>query len=212
RARGVPAVSIDWGPWGEVGMFSRLDASQARSVARPMSTARGVEAFARVVAAGLVQPVVADFQHLPEAPLFADLPREPAAAPVADEGGGGGGEPLLELFLLDERDRPDAIAAHVTQLVASIFRSAPADVNTRQPLSNIGLDSLMAVEVAQGVRASYGVQLPIQDIFTLSVRGLAERVADGVELDEAALEALLAEVEAMPEDTPNDDPPKGDHR
>ena len=47
-----------------------------------------------------------------------------------------------------------------------------------QPLSNIGLDSLMAVEVAQGVRASYGVQLPIQDIFTLSVRGLAERVAD----------------------------------
>lgn len=199
RARGVPAVSIAFGPWGEVGMFSRLDAREARSLARPMSTARAVEAFGRLLGAEPAHPVVADFDALPDAPLFADLPRPAAAAP-ADEAAPGGGEPLLELFLLDEADRLDAIVARLTALVAAIFRSAPAALDARQPLSNLGLDSLMAVEITDAVRAAYGVALPIQDTFTLSVRALAERVAERVVLDPALLEALLTEVEALPED------------
>ncbi|MEZ4432903.1 MAG: beta-ketoacyl reductase [bacterium] len=198
RARGVPATSIAWGPWGETGMFSRLDTRQTRSIARPMSTARAVEAFARALAADLTHPVVADFHDLPDAPLFAELPR-PSAPAAPQEPAPTGGEPLLELFLLPEADRPAAITARVTDMVAAVFRADPATLDARQPLAHLGLDSLMAIEITDGVRARYAVELPIQDTFTLSVRALAERIADRVVLDEAALEALLAEIEALPD-------------
>ncbi|MCB9541109.1 MAG: acyl carrier protein [Myxococcales bacterium] len=84
-------------------------------------------------------------------------------------------------------------------MVAAVFRADPATLDARQPLAHLGLDSLMAIEITDGVRARYAVELPIQDTFTLSVRALAERIADRVVLDEAALEALLAEIEALPD-------------
>ena len=155
-----------------------------------MSPAQGVEAFARVVAGGMTQPVVTDFASLPEAPLFAELPR-PATPVDAAEPASGGGEPLLELFLVEEAEREATIAAHLAERIALVFRTTPGRLNRRQPLANLGLDSLMAGEVTAEIRTSYGVAVPIQDVFGLSLTALARQVASRVQLDEELLAALL---------------------
>ncbi|MCB9793476.1 MAG: SDR family NAD(P)-dependent oxidoreductase [Alphaproteobacteria bacterium] len=196
RAQGCPACALDWGPWGETGMFARLPEA-ARSGPPPISDARGLEALARALAADLGQAVIADLSGLPEAPIFSELPR---TAPTADpnaEGGEAGGEPLLELFLAEEHERGPLITQRLSVIVGEVFRTAPESLNPRQALANLGLDSLMALELAQATRRDYGVRIPIQDIFALSLRELAARVREAVVLDDAVLEQLLDEIEAL---------------
>ena len=150
RAQGCPASVVDWGPWGETGMFARLDAS-ARSGPRLMSNARGVEALARVLAADLPQAVVADLSEVPEAPIFADLPRGARREdPSTEAEETQGGEPLLELFLADEGERAGLIAQRLAEVVGEVFRAPPESLNPRQALANLGLDSIMALEIGPG--------------------------------------------------------------
>ena len=49
RARGLPAISLQWGPWGEIGMAARAGTSEG-SIAR-LEPTRGLEAMELVLGA-----------------------------------------------------------------------------------------------------------------------------------------------------------------
>ncbi|MGB3201699.1 MAG: SDR family NAD(P)-dependent oxidoreductase, partial [Nodosilinea sp.] len=88
RARGLPGLSLNWGPWGEVGMAARLDAaSQARMAAQgiePLTPGQGLlalEALLGVPAAQVAVLNVTWSRFLTQLPVGISLPLLRAFAP-----------------------------------------------------------------------------------------------------------------------------------
>ena len=57
-------------------------------------------------------------------------------------------------------DREPIIAAAVREVVGSVLRVKPDSLRNDQPLTDLGLDSLMGVEIENSLEAVIGVALP----------------------------------------------------
>src|SRR5690606_16085496 len=56
--------------------------------------------------------------------------------------------------------RPEIIQQAVLDLVGGVLRVKPESLRADQPLTDLGLDSLMAVEIETSLEGSLGVALP----------------------------------------------------
>ncbi|MFI8192267.1 SDR family NAD(P)-dependent oxidoreductase [Streptomyces sp. NPDC085946] len=173
--RGLPAVSIAYGPWdlGESGMadsasrgtFARLgvgalDAAVGRAalaaspavsghvVVCPLDTPRFRSVMSRFRARGL---------------FSADLPD-----PAREEAAAADREPsvVAGLAAVPERGRPAAARAHVARIVAAQlgFESAGA-VKDDTGFFDLGLDSIMAVDLVGRLGQAFEVALRAADVF-----------------------------------------------
>ena len=169
RTEGLPALTIDWGAWGEVGMAARLDAGDySRWLKRGMAIIapeRGAEALRLA----LQQPVA----HLVIAPA-ADGDGATSAPRRQDGAAAGQGK-------ASGQDRPDLIARwestppslRRTLLLDTVRQGAIRTIGLRsdtlidpgQPLHDLGLDSLMAVELRNLLGAACGTTLPATLLF-----------------------------------------------
>ena len=162
RASGLPAIAINWGQWSDIGVarsltFSALD---------PIGPAEGIEALESVLAGDLSRVGVARLR----------LDRAAAAFPEIQQLGYF--ETLAEELELDSDDDDwagpdalrdmDAVEANrvvTTRLGARILaimgypKDSPIDAN--QPLTELGMDSLMAVRIRNTVRGDFGVEPPV---------------------------------------------------
>lgn len=165
---GLPAVSINWGAWAEVGLAAaeahRGDRLATRGMAS-MAPAQALSALGEVLRSGAAQVVVMPFdlrqwgQFYPKAagsPLFAELSRElPGKAPM-----GGSDELRKALLGAPLGDRLPLLQAHLQEQVARVLRMATSRVDRRTPLRSLGLDSLMAIELRNRLEDSLGLTLP----------------------------------------------------
>ncbi|GAB3152773.1 hypothetical protein GCM10027258_54360 [Amycolatopsis stemonae] len=163
---GLPATSIAWGPWAGAGMAA--GASRAgRGGIRPMAPERATAALHRALGGGETVVAVADidwelfapaFTALRPAPLLDDLPearrvRAAAAKPEQDF------RAKLDTLTGPERDR--ALLDLVRAEVAAVLEYAgPSTVDPALAFKELGLDSLTAVELRNGLAAVTGLALP----------------------------------------------------
>jgi NADPH:quinone reductase-like Zn-dependent oxidoreductase/NAD(P)-dependent dehydrogenase (short-subunit alcohol dehydrogenase family)/acyl carrier protein len=164
QAAGLAAVSLAWGPWAELGLAAGLNAKlQARFAAQGfalMPPAQGMALFDRALTRREAQLVVVPIDLRAAAksfgasvpPVWRALVRPAAARAVTTESGWAS-----ELAGLAPDRRLDAVIQTVRGEVArvlSLGRAAAVPVD--RPLRELGLDSLMAVELrnALGRRAS----------------------------------------------------------
>jgi acyl transferase domain-containing protein/acyl carrier protein len=163
---GLPSLVVNWGPWAEVGMTSADDrAALARIGMRGLSSRDALAALDRELAGGATQAVVADVDwgtFLPalearrERPLFAEVrPRKADAAAPA--------QPAFRRRLDSAPPRQrdalllDLIREHVNCVLG---RDAGEALDTTQGFFELGLDSLMAVELKRRLDAALGIELP----------------------------------------------------
>ena len=70
------------------------------------------------------------------------------------------------------------VRAGVAEIIARVFRRPVAELRRDEPLPNLGLDSLMAVEIKNRIRAEFGLDVPLARFLEGStVDGLAEFTA-----------------------------------
>jgi NAD(P)-dependent dehydrogenase (short-subunit alcohol dehydrogenase family)/acyl carrier protein len=175
RSRGLPCLSINWGPWAEVGMAAR--ASNARGPAArvmlPLAPAQALGALdrlfekngpAQAVAMSVDWTLLArSFNGLQPPAMIADLVREkarPAAAKATKESG-----PRLsmqELLATPQARRQALLLAHVQKSLAQVMALDAPELDPEESLSNLGLDSLMALELQHSLEESFGTKLPIE--------------------------------------------------
>lgn len=147
RAMGLPGLSVGWGRLDEAGMATVLDAASLARIdalgLRAISPDQAMAALDQVLASGLADPVVADVDWRRFAarhpsgrvpPLLAEL-----AEPVVSKDGG-------------QDDRLSWLRA----AAAAILGADAADMPTDRPLFQLGLDSLMAVELRNRITAAWG--------------------------------------------------------
>jgi acyl transferase domain-containing protein/acyl-CoA synthetase (AMP-forming)/AMP-acid ligase II/NADPH:quinone reductase-like Zn-dependent oxidoreductase/acyl carrier protein len=174
RSQGLPCLSINWGPWAEVGMAAR--ASSARGVAsRVMLPLRPVQALAALERlfekSGPAQAVAmsVDWTQLARSfngnqppAMIADLMQEkarPVDAKTAREIG-----PRLsmqELMATPQAGRHAMLLAHVQKNLAQVMALDAPELDPEESMSNLGLDSLMALELQHSLEESFGVKLPL---------------------------------------------------
>ncbi|GHD52876.1 hypothetical protein GCM10017083_28820 [Thalassobaculum fulvum] len=209
RAHGLPAVCIAWGPWRDVGAADRLGIADrlAETGMGTLSPAEGIAAleaaldapFARVAALPIDWPalrrhfgdtVPAIFRKLVEpAPAPAEAPVA-APAPATDL--------RAELAALPAARRVERMAVLVEAEARSLLAVGGA-VPRDRPLNELGLDSLMAVELRNRLGALAGEALPATLLFNYpTVAALAGHLVErllGAEVAETAADDGITVVE-----------------
>ena len=217
RSIGLPGVSIAWGPW-QAGMIAALDERQRerwqRQGLQEMAPPRALAGLERVLErSGALAVLDADWPALLAASgrtgdaFYQELGarRPPATAP-------DGRAQLLATAAAAPaaRRRPlmiDAIAAHARDVFGA---AATKQFDPKRPLRELGLDSLMAVELRNALAASLGRTVPATLLFDYpTIESLADHVLG--ELLPAQPPAAARTLTLTPDQTPASAPaPDGD--
>ncbi|WP_020672196.1 type I polyketide synthase [Amycolatopsis nigrescens] len=166
RANGLPGTTIQWGAWGEAGAA----AGSANPVLDPLGSAEALEALEVVlgqdrVATGVARldsrTVLALFPQLAARPFFELLTPagEPAAVPetVADQDWAG----MAALRAGDPAEARAGLAERLAAIVAGLMGFSPDQVDRHRPLTELGLDSLLAMRARSAVERDFGLPLPV---------------------------------------------------
>jgi acyl transferase domain-containing protein/NADPH-dependent curcumin reductase CurA/short-subunit dehydrogenase/acyl carrier protein len=171
RSSGLPAVTVNWGPWAEVGMASRLSPEDLQrwttQGVRPLRPAEGMRLLemALDVNTPQVAAVSIDWNRLasrlaatgaPVPPLFALL----VSGQVAPTDVQAGMPIRARVAAASGRARVELVHEFLRRQIASITQVPLEDI-TDAPLAQFGLDSLMAVELRNLVHHELGVRVPL---------------------------------------------------
>ncbi|WP_415848830.1 beta-ketoacyl reductase, partial [Tsukamurella ocularis] len=191
RARGAAATAICWGQWSEVGLARSLD----MGVLDPISPAEGLEALDAVLGGGDARVGVARLRldraasAFPElagrgyfANLFAELEPEEDAGAID----------LQALTALPFAAAVTLVLDRLRQRIGAVLGySGGAGIATDRPLTELGLDSLMAVRIRNAARGEFGIEPPVAlllqgaDLTALAV-DLVRRLGVDDDTDETA--------------------------
>jgi phthiocerol/phenolphthiocerol synthesis type-I polyketide synthase D len=165
RAGGLRAQSIAWGPWAGTGA-----APDMTSLAlEPIAPEEGLDTLELVVRSARpytgvvrldVQGVAAAFPAIESTPFFASV----ASGTIEQADSNGTIDDLREL---DHDAALTSLRRLLAERTAAIMGFDGQDLDTTVPLTDIGLDSLMAVRIRNAVKRDFGAALPE----TLLLRG-----------------------------------------
>jgi thioester reductase-like protein len=189
RCLGLPALSVNWGPWAEVGMSARLGGKERARLAglglRPYAPADGIAALTQLLAS--TEPQVSAVKLDVGALLGAFGPTPPpllrrltGAAPAAT----AAAERLAELRQLPADARSPALVRIVRERLTQALALGPGEtLPTDRDLTSLGFDSLTAVELKGWIASEFHVEIPMQQIAGLSLQELARAILTGLQLE-----------------------------
>ncbi|HEX4310699.1 MAG TPA: type I polyketide synthase [Acidobacteriaceae bacterium] len=170
---GLPATAIAWGAWSEIGAATRVaDTGRgSRLGLGSFSPKKGIELLEKAIGSGLAQvsALPVDWSRYLTQPRgswpFFDRLR--ITSGVVAEGTHSSGPDLQSVVAnIPSERRVEAISSFVRSRVALVLRlDSPAALRDEQPFPELGLDSLMAVELKNDLQASSGVSLPANFFF-----------------------------------------------
>ncbi|MDL2716712.1 MAG: SDR family NAD(P)-dependent oxidoreductase [Acidobacteriota bacterium] len=219
RARGLPALAVNWGVVSEVGYVSRhpeIAEYLHRQGYRSFTAAQALHTLGRLVRSDLTQVIAARIdwaQWVKSAPAAASSPRLLDFIPRLESDGGPAnraarGDALETLLAAAPPERAKLLEAFLVAQVARVIGTSPQRIETGQPLTEMGFDSLMAVEFVTLLHMELGVEVPVVKLLQgISVRQLALHVLELLALNPpaaapAAPAPLMAKTSAEPPAAP----------
>ncbi len=226
RRQGLPALSINWGPWSEVGMAA-ADGRRGDRVAEhgigSISPDQGVRMLERLIGQSRAQIAVIplDLERLKESwpaaariPLLSELvelDREPVSIAEAPSGTDGRSAPIRQaLSSADPEDRRRLIEDYVAREMRRVLQLAPTELDMRRPLDTLGIDSLMAVELRNRFESDLPVRVKVVSFLegsspadlaaTLLSQMPTEAPAEGEDAGDR-MARVLAQIDQMSDET-----------
>jgi len=198
RQEGLPALAIGWGPISDVGVVARNRKLQAglekltgargmtaREALDYMAQALGLNANAAELAVMTVAPNDGSFGGDRLAVL-----RSPTYASLISNRRGQeeGGVAAIDLRALVKTEDVEVVRRKVSDLIvaqlARVLHSKDEDISRTRPLGEIGLDSLMALELGMSLEGAFSIQVSLAgSAAELTIAGLTDQIiaqaADG---------------------------------
>ena len=171
RAAGLPATSIAWGAWGQIGRATDFAENHGAAI-DPEDGAHAFDALLRHD-----RSYTGYSPMLGSSWLTAFAARSPFAEAFRAETRSGADNTGLrdELGRLAPEERPGRIRRLISEQINVILRRS---VDPDRPLSEYGVDSLGALELRTRIEAETGVRLASGDLAVGTVRGLAELLCE----------------------------------
>ena len=186
RARGLPALAIDWGVIGDVGhvaasreMTDRLE----RLGLKAMPLSETLDALDKLMSGDAVQIGVAevDWKNLFRSTGMRASARYSAFAGDTrlEESRVSASSGVHDILEADAGVLPSLVEAYIRDHLARAMGSVPSRIDTQKSLPNLGIDSLIAVEVRNRINTDLGVNVPLVKLMqNESISTLAAFVAD----------------------------------
>ncbi len=203
RAAGLPALAVAWGPIADAGYLAARpktrDTLARRLGAKPIAAAQALAGLPALIASGLPVAGMADsnwsearrFLPILATPPFSEIRTTAVLSPSE--------ESLAErLASLDAEAAAALLTKVVSEEAAAILRLPASGIDPTRPLSQAGMDSLMAVELRLALEARLGIDLPLMSLAEgTSVASIVERLAAAAGPNNAEVIALTARHEAV---------------
>jgi acyl transferase domain-containing protein/acyl carrier protein len=184
RAQGQPALTINWGAWADLGFADtpggkHLAARLALAGIKSIPPKQALAVMERQLRADSTQVVVVplDWRQYrkfypagTESPLLFELAQNEAnqlalsEADLALPTGHQGDKKVLDheaLLAVQPAERHLLLLSYLTEQVARVLGLSSVKLDVHQPLSNLGLDSLMAVELKNRIAVDLGLNVPM---------------------------------------------------
>lgn len=192
KALGLPALTVNWGPIGDVGYLARNPAVAAwleSGGSKMITSAQAMLAMEKALRLNPTQVGVmnADWALLLKAMNGKPVPRFEALLASSREGGESG---LHHLQNLDADERRTALHPVVMAQVARVLGTQPQRIDASASLMDLGLDSLMSLQLRNWVKSTLNVTLPAS---TLAEQPSIDRLVGLLS------ESMQPQVEAAPE-------------
>jgi acyl transferase domain-containing protein/acyl-CoA synthetase (AMP-forming)/AMP-acid ligase II/NADPH:quinone reductase-like Zn-dependent oxidoreductase/NAD(P)-dependent dehydrogenase (short-subunit alcohol dehydrogenase family)/acyl carrier protein len=178
RARGLSALSINWGAWSEIGLAARPDrggrlASQGIESLSPETGLRVLGRLLQTQARPLSQVGVLPFNWREWNRSYPGGCALPLLCELAEVNAGGGGatragapkrpgQPDREALLSGTpAERVLFLEEYLRKLLGTIIGHAASKLDAQQSINSLGLDSLMAIELKNKIENDLGVGIPV---------------------------------------------------
>ena len=159
RGQGIPATSVQWGAWSEVGGAADND----NAVLERVSPAEAMPALHAILTAGLGEAAVVRFDPARIAALFPALARRPFIGSLVPETPAEAAWAGLAELRDQARTAPDdahaTVMARMRATVAEMMRTDRLDVTA--PLTSLGMDSLLAMRARAAIERDFSLTLPL---------------------------------------------------
>jgi acyl carrier protein len=205
RQEGLPALAIGWGPITDVGAVARSEKLQgnlkrltgvsglrAREALDLMGQAMEMPSDAIDLAVMTISPNDGSFRSS-RLPVL----RSPTYAYLVDQARGLGDSDVssIDLRALLQVENIDVVRRKVADIIvtqlAHVLRSREEDISRVRPLGDVGLDSLMALELVMNLEKSFGMDISLAGAATLTVLGIADEIIAHVDVGSRREEAVV---------------------
>jgi acyl carrier protein len=172
RAKGLPALTINWGPWAELGFADteggrRLTKRLALLGVRSMPPQLALEVMERLLRETTTQVAAIpvnwrqyreSYPAGTESGLLSELLNEAATGALQTVRPREKRKAILEAA---PSERDQLLQTYVREQVARVLGLTASQMDVDQPLTNLGLDSLMAVELKNRISLDLGINVPM---------------------------------------------------
>lgn len=177
RIQGLPALSINWGGWSQVGLVARAAAGEFFALRgfENMTPSQGLEVLDRLLQHSIIEgekpaqvgvmPVKWSrvrqiYPIVQKSPFFSHLTHEEMDAQQKASTEKGDLTPNI-LLALEPKERQQALHSYLCTQVARTVGISPSKLDIHQPLNTMGIDSLMALEMKNRLESELGVAVPV---------------------------------------------------
>lgn len=174
RASGLPATTINWGPWAEGGMATdaHRDGQIGDRGLRLQSPQQSLDAMQRILETDRAHDyVVMDVNWSALAsqfnrgrPKFFDAFAAQWQSKESNKGSAVDHVTIHKLRIANTADRLQLVKDYLAKELGRILGAAPEELQPAQPLSVVGVDSLMAMELKSNLEAKLQIEVPMSSL------------------------------------------------
>ena len=183
---GLPALSIDWGPWAGGGMASEEELeSYSRAGNRGLESDVALMQLGALLDDGTTQALIVDIDWARFAPIYeAKRPRNliseigSALLPTDARSENESGYILNDLEGLSNEERRQRIRENLASKVQeTLQRDSSEDIDVEENFFEMGMDSLMTVEFVTQIETEFQIKDPALIVDHPTISLLAEKIA-----------------------------------
>jgi acyl transferase domain-containing protein/acyl carrier protein len=189
QATGLSGLSLNWGGWSEAGMaaalHSRNQAKWAVQGVKMIEPAQGLQILGEVLHSSAAQIAILPVdwsKFLGQMPPEVRMPLLESFAASAEPGSAQQSEFLQQLEATPVSDRKTLLLTHIRSQIARVLGlGSPEQIGLQQGFADLGMDSLMAVELRNRLQTSLGCSMSASLVYDYpTVEALGDYLAQAV--------------------------------